>query len=76
MSKRPAATLVWIRAEDNQLRAAAASGESVAAVSKRLCRSEKAIWHRAQKLGIELTPQRKKPGLLRRLVNGLKAKGK
>jgi len=54
MSQRPAATLVWMREEDDQLRGAAVSGESIAAISKRLCRSEKAIWHRARKIGIEL----------------------
>ena len=54
MSQRPAASLVWMREEDDQLRAAAVSGESIAAISKRLCRSEKAIWHRARKIGIEL----------------------
>src|SRR5258705_3319918 len=67
MSQRPAATLVWMREEDDQLRGAAVSGESIAAISKRLCRSEKAIWHRARKIGIELPQLRKKSGLLRRL---------
>ena len=43
MTKRATATLVWTREEDDQLRAAAASGESIAELSKRLCRSEKAI---------------------------------
>ena len=43
-----------MREEDDQLRGAAVSGESIAAISKRLCRSEKAIWHRARKIGIEL----------------------
>jgi hypothetical protein len=76
MSKRTAATLVWTREEDDRLRAAAASGESIGELSKRLCRSEKAIWHRAIKIGIKLSPQRTKSGLLRRLVDGLKAKGK
>ena len=76
MSKRTAATLVWTREEDNRLRAAAASGESIAELSKRLCRSEKAIWHRALKIGIELSPQRKRSGLLRRLVDLAKAKKK
>jgi hypothetical protein len=77
MTKHSAATLVWTREEDDQLRAAAVSGESIAAISKRLCRSEKAIWHRALKIGIELTPQRKKSGLLRRLVElGRKVKAK
>ena len=44
----------WMRKEDDQLRAAAASGETVAAISKRLCRSESGVLHRADKLGIEL----------------------
>jgi hypothetical protein len=52
MSKRPDAK--WMRKEDEQLRAVAASGEAVAAISKRLCRSEKGIRHRAQTLGIKL----------------------
>ena len=73
MSKRPVAT--WMRKEDDQLRAAAVSGESVAAISKRLCRSENAIRHRAEKLGIEL-PSRQRFGSLRRLLNGLMVKGK
>ena len=64
VSQRPAATLVWMREEDDQLRGAAVSGESIAAISKRLCRSEKAIWHRARKIGIELPQLRKKSGLL------------
>ena len=68
MSQRPAATLVWMREEDDQLRGAAVSGESIAAISKRLCRSEKAIWHRARKIGIELPQLRKRlaPVLTRR----------
>ena len=41
MNKRPAATLSWTCEEDDQLRAAAASGETVAATSKRLSRSER-----------------------------------
>ena len=73
MSKRPVAT--WMRKEDDQLRAAAVSGESIAAISKRLCRSENAIRHRAEKLGIEL-PSRQRFGSLRRLLNGLMVKGK
>jgi hypothetical protein len=36
------------------LRAAAESGESIAAISKRLCRSEGALRHRARALGIVL----------------------
>ena len=76
VSQRPAATLVWMREEDDQLRGAAVSGESIAAISKRLCRSEKAIWHRARKIGIELPQLRKKSGLLRRLVDELRVKAK
>ena len=76
MSQRPAATLAWMREEDDQLRGAAVSGESIAAISKRLCRSEKAIWHRARKIGIELPQLRKKSGLLRRLVDELRVKAK
>ena len=58
----------WMRAEDDKLRAAAVSGETVAAISKRLCRSESGIRHRALTLGIKLP---------RRLVDlGLKVKGK
>jgi hypothetical protein len=44
----------WMRAEDDKLRAAAASGESIAEIAKRLCRSESGIRHRAEKLGIKL----------------------
>ena len=76
MSQRPAATLVWMREEDDQLRGAAVSGESIAAISKRLCRSEKAIWHRARKIGIELPQLRKKSGLSRRLADELSVKAK
>jgi hypothetical protein len=66
----------WMRAEDDKLRAAAASGESIAAISKRLCRSERAVRHRAEKLGVELS-SRRRFGSPRRLVElGLKAKGK
>jgi hypothetical protein len=43
-----------MRKEDDQLRAAAASGETVAAISKRLCRSESGVLHRADKLGLSL----------------------
>jgi hypothetical protein len=72
MSKRPDAK--WMRKEDEQLCAAAASGEAVAAISKRLCRSEKGIRHRAQTLGIKL-PSQRRFGSPRRLVElGLKAK--
>jgi hypothetical protein len=71
MSKRPDAK--WMRAEDDKLRAAAASGETVAAISKRLCRSERAVRHRTEKLGIKLPSRRF--GFPRRLVDlGLKAK--
>jgi hypothetical protein len=74
MSKRPDAK--WMRKEDEQLRAAAASGEAVAAISKRLCRSERGVRHRAEKLGVEL-PSRRRFGSPRRLVEvGLKAKGR
>jgi hypothetical protein len=69
------ASRVWMFEEDDQLRAAVALGESIAAISKHLCRSENAIRHRTEKLGIEL-PSRQRFGSLRRLVNGLKAKGK
>jgi hypothetical protein len=63
-----------MRKEDEQLRAVAASGEAVAAISKRLCRSEKGIRHRAQTLGIKL-PSQRRVGSPRRLVElGLKAK--
>jgi hypothetical protein len=57
----------WMRAEDDKLRAAAASGESIAEISKRLCRSEGGIRHRALTLGIKL-PSRRLADL------GLKAK--
>jgi len=74
MSKRPDAK--WIRTEDDQLRAAAASGETVAAISKRLCRSERAVRHRALTLGIKL-PSLRRFGSRNRLVElGLRAKGK
>jgi hypothetical protein len=76
MSKRPGATLLWMREEDDQLRAAAVAGESIAAISKRLCRSEKAIWQRVLRIGIEVAPQRRKSGLLRRLVDELELKAK
>jgi hypothetical protein len=52
MTNRPIAK--WMRAEDDQLRAAAALGDSIAAISKRLCRSESGVRHRADKLGIKL----------------------
>jgi DNA-binding NarL/FixJ family response regulator len=66
----------WMRAEDDKLRAAAASGESIAEIAKRLCRSESGIRHRALTLGIKL-PSRQRVGFPRRLVElGLKVKGK
>jgi len=46
------ASLAWMLEEDDQLRAATVSGESITAISKRLCRSERAIYGRARKLGI------------------------
>jgi hypothetical protein len=67
----------WMRAEDDQLRAAAASGEAVAAISKRLCRSEKGVRRRAEKLGIELTSGQRFGSSPRRLVElGLKVKAR
>jgi hypothetical protein len=76
MTNRPAVTEMWMREEDNHLRAAAVSGETVAAIAKRLCRSEGAIRIRARKLGIKL-PSRQRFGSPRLLVElELKAKGK
>jgi hypothetical protein len=49
----------WTRKEDDQLRAAAGSGEAVAAIAKRLCRSERGIRHRAVTLGIKLPSLRR-----------------
>jgi hypothetical protein len=74
MSKRPDAQ--WLRKEDDQLRDAAASGETVAAISKRLCRSEKGIRHRALTLGIKLPSLRRFGSRNRPVELGLKAKGK
>jgi DNA-binding NarL/FixJ family response regulator len=74
MSKRSVTTVPWTRKEDDALRAAAASGESIAEISKRLSRSEKAIRHRAEKLGVQFTQQRERYGSLRRLVAALKAR--
>jgi hypothetical protein len=72
MSKRPDAN--WMRKEDDQLRDAAAAGETVAAISKRLCRSERAVRHRALTLGIKL-PSLRRFGSRNRLVGfGLKGK--
>jgi hypothetical protein len=66
----------WMRAEDDKLRAAAASGESIAEIAKRLCRSESGIRHRALTLAIKL-PSRQRFGFPGRLIElGLKAKGK
>jgi hypothetical protein len=66
----------WMRKEDDQLRAAAVSGEAVAEISKLLCRSERAVRHRAVTLGIKL-PSLRRFGSPRRLVElGLKAKPK
>jgi hypothetical protein len=50
----------WTLAEDEQLRAAVASGETVVAISKLLCRTEKAVYHRAAKLGIGFAQPREK----------------
>jgi hypothetical protein len=72
MSKRPDAK--WMRKEDDQLRAAAASGEAVAAISNRLCRSEKGIRHRAQMLGIKLPSRRRFGSPYRPVELGLKVK--
>jgi hypothetical protein len=73
MSRRPDTR--WMRAEDDQLRAAAASGESIAAISKRLCRSESGVRHRADKLGIKLARrQRSGPRRLAGLVLKVKAR--
>jgi hypothetical protein len=73
MSKRPDAK--WMRKEDDQLRAAAASGETVAAISKGLCRSERAVRHRASTLGIKLPSLRRFGSPNRPDVIGLKVKG-
>ena len=66
----------WMRKEDDQLRAAAASGETVAAISKHLCRSEKGIRHRVLTLGIKLPSLRRFGSRNRPVELGLKAKGK
>jgi len=65
-----------MRKEDDQLRAAAASGEAVAAISKRLCRSERAVRHRAVTLGIKLPSLRRFGSRYRPVELGLKAEGK
>jgi transposase len=75
MSRRPDER--WMHAEDDQLRAAAALGESIAAISKRLCRSEKGIRRRAEKLGIELASGQRFGSSPRRLAElGLKVKAR
>jgi hypothetical protein len=71
MSKRPDAK--WMRKEDDQLRAAAASGEAAAAISKHLCRSERAVRHRALTLGIKLPSLRRFGSRTVRLSSGLQA---
>jgi hypothetical protein len=68
-------SLAWMLEEDDQLRAAVASGESIAAISKRLCRSERAIDYRARKLGIALA-RHESPGVHPLIELGLKVKGK
>jgi hypothetical protein len=75
MSKRP--DTKWMRAEDDQLRAAAPSGKTAAAISKRLCRSEGGVRRRAEKLEIELTSSQRFGSSPRRLVElGLKLKAR
>jgi hypothetical protein len=44
----------WTPEEEDQLRTLAISGETIAAISKRLWRSEGALRHRARALGIVL----------------------
>jgi hypothetical protein len=67
MTKRPLiASQHWTPEQDEQLRILAASGESIAAISVRLQRSEGALRHRARILKI----------LLRRVAKDLKAKEK
>jgi len=66
----------WMLAEDERLRAAAASGEAVAVISKRLCRSARAVRHRAVTLAIKLPSQRRFGSPYRPVEIGLKAKGK
>jgi hypothetical protein len=73
MSKRLYAK--WMRKEDDQLRTAAASGEAVAAISKRLCRSERAVRDRALTLGVKLPSLRRVGSPYRPVEIGLKAKG-
>jgi hypothetical protein len=50
----------WTPEEEDQLRTLAISGESIAAISKRLWRSEGALRHRARALGIVLRRVEKK----------------
>jgi DNA-directed RNA polymerase alpha subunit len=57
VADRPDAT--WTPAEDAQLRDAAVSGETIEATSTRLCRTKKAVYHRAAKLGIRFAQQRR-----------------
>jgi hypothetical protein len=57
MTDRPVAT--WMRKEDDVLRTAAVSGETIATTSKLLCRSEKAVRPRAVRLRIEFAQQRR-----------------
>jgi DNA-binding Lrp family transcriptional regulator len=52
MTKRPVAP-VWTPEDDDRLRAAATTGESIASISKRLRRSEKAVDNRIRRLGLE-----------------------
>jgi hypothetical protein len=52
MTKRPTAP-VWMPEEDDRLRAAATTGESVASISKRMCRSERAVDNRIRRLGLD-----------------------
>jgi hypothetical protein len=55
MMKRPLiASPAWTTEQEDQLRAAAESGECIAAISTRLCRSEAALRHKARALGIVL----------------------
>ena len=56
----------WMPKEDDQLRSAAASGEAVSVIAKRLCRSERGVRHRAQTLGVKL-PSLRRFGSSRRL---------
>ncbi len=64
----------WTPEEEDQLRTLAISGESIAAISKRLCRSERAIDDRARKLGIALARTTKESGSSPLVELGLKVK--